>query len=465
MDALGSNIRIDTRGREVMRVLPRLNDDINEEWLADKARNSCDGLKYQRLDQPYIRENSILKPASWIEAFKYISEKLSHTPTEKVGCISGDMIDCEAMLAMKDFLDNLGVVHYDCRQDGSHLNNENRSSYLFNTSISGIEKADAILLIGTNPRKEAPLLNARIRKAFLNNSAKIGVIGEKLDLTYDYEHLSNDPAIIKDIVNGANSFADVLKDSERPMLILGAAALNRKDTEAILYYCCELAKTSGMINDNWNGFNILHTAAARVGGYDLGFLPAPAAKDVEGILLGAENGEIEFVYLLGADEIDMSRLSNSFVVYQGHHGDAGAQIADVILPGAAYTEKNATYVNTEGRVQFGYKAVSPPGNAREDWTIIRALAESIGHLLPYNTLDELRSRMVKSNAVFGDTDNIQNGEWAVVGAQGEVDKKPFEYPISNYYQTDVISRSSLTMALCTQEINLKSTQTIDKNHA
>jgi NADH-quinone oxidoreductase subunit G len=228
--------------------------------------------------------------------------------------------------------------------------------------------------------------------------------------------------------------------------------------------CYQLANKTGMVYDGWNGFNVLHTAAARVGGYDLGFLPAPTAKGVEGILSGAEHKEIDLVYLLGADELNMSRLSNSFVVYQGHHGDAGAQVADVILPGVAYTEKNATYVNTEGRVQLGYKAVEPPGDAREDWTIIRALAESMGYLLPYNTLDEVRTKMAETNPVFHNTGSIQIDDWSVVGVEGQITTQPFEYKINNYYQTDVISRSSLTMALCTQEIGSTGVPRGDRHH-
>lgn len=454
MDAVGSNVRVDSRGREVMRVLPRLNEWVNEEWLADKSRNACDGLKYQRLDRPYVRQDGKLQPVEWSEAFDAIAKRLEGVAGDKIAALAGDLTDCESMLALKDLMTALGSENTDCRQDGAALDPSVRASYLFNTTIAGIEEADAILLVGTNPRKEAPILNARIRKRFLAGGVKIGLIGDAEDLTYEYEHISETADVLSAIADGSHAFAQTLKDAERPMIVLGMAALTRADGGAILATGRAVAGSTGMVSGDWNGFNVLHTAAARVGGLDVGFAPGEGGMDTKAILAGAASGDVDVVYLLGADEIDTSALKNSFVIYQGHHGDAGAHVADVILPGAAYTEKNGTYVNTEGRPQTGQRAIFPPGEAREDWAIVRALSERLGKTLPYDSLEQLRSKMREDNSVFTHIDEVVAADWDDFGTQGSIEATSFAYPIANYYQTDPISRASRTMAECTQEFVL-----------
>lgn len=451
MDAVGSNIRVDARGAEVMRVLPRLNEDINEEWISDKTRYAYDGLKRQRLDRPYVRRAGRLQPASWGDAFAAIAERLSGTEANRIAAIAGDLACCESMAALKDLMAELGSPNLDCRQDGAYLERTPRASYLFNTTIAGLEAADACLLIGANPRVEAAIINARIRKRYrMRGRFPIGLIGPEVDLTYRYEHLGDGPAAIGRLLAGDHPFAETLKAAERPMLVLGMGALVRADGPAILAAARQLCEAFGMVDEDagWNGFNVLHTAAARVGGMDLGFLPGAGGRDVRGILDGAASGDIDVVYLLGADEIETSRLDKAFVIYQGHIGDAGAHCADVILPGAAYTEKSATYVNAEGRVQVARRAVQPPGQAREDWAIVRALAEVLGKHLPYDTLDQVRERLARAGEWFGSVDEVVAAEWGEFGAPGELRDAPFAPVIKNFYLTNPICRASVTMAEC-----------------
>ncbi len=387
MDALGSAIRVDTRGREVMRILPRNNDGVNEEWISDKARHVADGLQTQRLDRPYIRKNGRLEPASWSEALTLIASRLKSANSPRIGAIAGDLAGAEEMFALKDLLGRLGATSTDCRQDGAKLDPAlGRASYLFNCTIAGIDQADAIMLIGTNPRLEAPVLNARIRKRWRQGGLLVGVIGENADLGYAYNHLGNGPDAITQFITH-NPIA-----KERPMFIIGGGASCVPDGAAILAATAQAAKTLGVVKDGWNGFNILHTAASRVGGLDLGFVPGKGGRDVAGML----KGDMDVVFLLGADEIDMNRLGSAFVVYQGSHGDAGAHRADVILPGSAYTEKSVTYVNIEGRAQQTQKAAFAPGEAKEDWAILRALSAECGHTLPYDTLAALRAAMYQT---------------------------------------------------------------------
>jgi NADH-quinone oxidoreductase subunit G len=454
MDAVGSNIRIDTRGNEVMRVLPRINEDINEEWISDKTRFACDGLRRQRLDRPYVRVDGKLKPATWQEAFAAIARGIDGLKGSQMAAIAGDLVDCESMVALKDLMTALGSPNIDCRQDGAYLEASPRASYLFNTTIVGIESADACLLVGCNPRTEAPIVNARLRKRYLMGGFPVAMIGPAADLTYKYEHLGDTPDLLERIGNGDHPFADVLKDAGKPMLIVGMAALARDDGAAVLEATRLVAEKLGFVDANggWNGFNVLHTAAARVGGMDLGFLPGEGGRTTAGIVDGAEKGEIKMVYLLGADEIDTGRLGDAFVVYQGHHGDAGAHRADVILPGAAYTEKNGTYVNTEGRVQSARRACYPPGEAREDWTIIRALSEVLGKALPLNTPDQVRARLEDVNPVFGAVDRIERAKWGDFGRKGAFDSRPFETPVANFYLTNPVCRASLTMAQCVEAL-------------
>src|ERR671936_241593 len=355
MDAVGSAIRVDTRGREVMRILPRVNDEVNEEWISDKTRHVVDGLRTQRLDQPYVRENGQLRAASWRDAFEVIAAKVKQTQPGRMGAIVGDLAAVEEIFALKDLMTRLGVVNLDCRQDGAMLDPTcGRASYLFNASIAGIEQADALLPVGTNPRREAAVLNARIRKRWHMGALPIGLVGERADLTYPYEYLGAGPQTLADVASGAHEFGARLREAGRPLVIVGMAALARPDGAAIAALAARAAQGTGK-DASWNGYSVLHTAAARVGALDLGFV-------------------------LGADEIDIA--PGASVVYIGTHGDAGAHRADVILPGAAYPEKSGNYVNTEGRVQMAARASFPPGEAREDWAILRALSWVLDCTLP-----------------------------------------------------------------------------------
>jgi len=452
MDAVGSNIRVDSRGSEVLRVLPRLNEEINEEWISDKTRYACDGLRLRRLDRPYVRRDGRLEEASWQEAFETIAFRLQGLDGKKIAAVAGDQADCEAMAALKDLMTGLGSPHIDCRQDGAKLDPANPAGWRFNTTIAGIEQADALLMVGTNPRWEGALVNARIRKRWLRGGFLIGVIGEAHDLTYRYDHLGEGGDALRAVADGSHDFAKVLKDTERPMVVLGMGALTRSDGAAVLAMARKIADQTGMVAEGWNGFNLLHTAAARVGGMELGFVPGEGGRDVEGILAGAESGQIEAVYLLAADEIDTARLEKPFVIYQGHHGDRGADCADVILPGAAYTEKHALYVNTEGRAQRARLSHFPPGEAREDWKILRALSATLDKTLPYDTLEDLRARLAKASPVFAAYDRVVPAAWGAFGAEGPVDAAPFATPIADFYRTDPISRASATMAECAEVI-------------
>ncbi|WP_342642185.1 NADH-quinone oxidoreductase subunit NuoG [Rhodoligotrophos ferricapiens] len=454
MDAVGSNIRVDCRGREVMRILPRLNEDINEEWISDKTRFVWDGLRTQRLDRPYIRENGRLRPANWSQAFNLIAERIGAASPDRIAAIAGDLQAVEELYALKDLMTRLGVASVDCRQDGSALGEAGgRAAYLFNATIAGIDEADAILLIGTNPRKEAAILNARIRKAWRQRKAQIGLIGERADLAYDYAYLGAGPESLDAIMQGEHGFLDVLRSAKRPLIILGAAATARPDGKAILGRVAKLALDLGAVKDDWNGFCVLHDAAARVGGLDIGCVPGEGGRATPAILKAAEAGELDVLFLLGADEIDTSKLGNTFVIYQGSHGDRGAHRADVILPGATYTEKSGIYVNTEGRPQVAGRASFPPGDAREDWAILRALSDVLGKTLDYNNLDELRARIYEAAPHLAETDMIVAADPAGLqalgqAAAGSIDKAPFASRIRDFYLSNPIARASKIMAEC-----------------
>ncbi len=453
MDAVGSNVRVDARGNEVMRVLPRLNEDVNEEWISDKSRFACDGLLRQRLDRPYVRNpQGKLEEVSWGDALRAVAAKLKSAGGAKVAALAGDLCDVESMYALKGLMAAIGSPNLDCRQDGAAIDPAVRASYLFNTTIAGIEQADACLLIGTNPRWEAPIINARLRKRWMRGNFPVAMVGPRPDLTYDYDYLGAGPETLEQLSAGRHAFVETLKKAERPMLIVGMGALARSDGAAILAAAREIATLTGMVKDGWNGFNVLHTAAARVGGLDIGFVPGSGGKDTAAILDGAEKGAIEVVYLLGADEIDMAKLKKAFVIYQGHHGDAGAHAADVILPGAAYTEKSGLYVNTEGRVQEGFRAAFPPGEAREDWAILRALSGELGKPLPYDTLDALREKLRGEFPGFLAIDTVEPAAWGPFGQARPLGGEPFRSPIENFYMTDPISRASVTMAKCVDEL-------------
>ena len=442
MDALGSAIRIDTRGREVMRILPRTNDDVNEEWISDKTRHVVDGLRTQRLDQPFVRVNGRLKPATWKEAFAAIAERLRPVDGARVGALAGQLAAVEEMYALKDLMGRLGSANIDARYPGSPLHPKyGRGSYLFNSTIAGIDQADAIMLIGANPRKEAPVLNARIRKRWHQGNLLIGVIGEQADLTYSYNYLGAGPSSLARFVDHPPA------KKEKPMFIIGQGALNRPDGAAIFAQAAKAAASLGVVKDGWNGFNVLHTEAGLVGALDIGFVPGEGGFDTGAML---KPGALDVLFLLGVDEIEVP--AGPFVVYIGTHGDRGAHRADVILPGAAYPEKSAIYVNTEGRVQMANRAAFPPGEAREDWAILRALSDRLGCKLPYDSLAQLRQLMFAAHPHLMRIDRIAAGEAAdiekLAALGGTPDKAPLRSAVSDFYFTNPIARASAIMAEC-----------------
>ncbi|HYJ59107.1 MAG TPA: NADH-quinone oxidoreductase subunit NuoG [Methyloceanibacter sp.] len=455
MDALGSAIRVDARGPEVMRILPRVNDAINEEWISDKTRHVWDGLRTQRLDRPYVKRGGRLMPASWDEAFTAIAERLKGLDGSRFAAIAGDLPACEEMFALKLLTEALGSPNLDCRQDGAKLDPAlGRASYLFNSTIAGIDQADAILLVGTNPRDEAPVLNARILKRTRQCQGRlpVGLIGEQRDLTYAYDYLGAGPETLAKLADGSHPFLKALDGAERPMLILGQGALSRADGAAVLALAAKAAIAIGAIKPelSWNAFNVLHAAAARAGGLDLGLVPGKGGLDVGNMLDAAGAGEIEIVYLLGADEIDIARLGEAFVIYQGSHGDAGAHRADVILPGTAYTEKTGIYVNTEGRAQMTARAVFPPGEAREDWTILRALSGALGKTLPFDSTRQLRAKLFAAHPHLTLLDQIDPADMSAIerlaSRAAKTGKERFGGAIADFYLTNPIARASAIMA-------------------
>jgi NADH-quinone oxidoreductase subunit G len=448
LDAVGSNIRVDSRDAQVLRVLPRVNEAINEEWISDKTRYAIDGLRRRRLDRPYVGRRGVRAETDWRAALETVADRLKSIPAERIAAIAGDLCDVESMFALKELLSGLGAASLDCRQDRAKLDPRCRAGYLFNTTIAGIEQADACLLVGANPRWEAPLVNARLRKRHLRGGFAIAAIGPALDLSFPVQMLGEGGETLQAIASDEHPWSERLRGAKNPMLILGQGALTRPDGAQVLAMARAVAESCGLVRDGWNGFNVLHHAAARVGGLDLGFVPGPGGRDVAGIIAGCRSGDIEMVYLLAADEIDTSDLGPAFVVYQGHHGDRGAARADVILPGAAYTEKDGIYVNTEGRVQFGRRAVFPPGDAREDWKILRALSGAIGRPLAFDSLGELRRRLRESHPIFAEPDRVAPAAWGEFGEPGPIDPIPFTYPIADFYRTDPVSRASATMAEC-----------------
>ena len=454
MDAVGSNIRVDARANEVMRVLPRLNEEVNEEWISDKTRYAVDGLIRRRLDRPWVRVDGKLREASWQDAFQAIKSGLSGLEGNQIAGLAGDLAEVEALVALKDLLNKLGSTTLECRLDGAMIDPSVRSSYLFNSTISGAEVADFILMIGTNPRIEAPLINTRIRKAVRKQGAKAFNLGPAAELGYPVEQLGDDLSILKGIASGAHPLAESLKNAQRPMIIVGMGALARADGAAVLSAARSIADKFGLVKDGWNGFNVLHTAAGRVGALDIGFV---TDGGLEGIRSKVAEGAIKAVFLAGVDEIDTSFLKDTFTIYIGTHGDEGVRHADVILPGAAYTEKSGTWVNTEGRVQRGIRAVFPPGDAREDWTILRALSDVLGQRLPYDSIVQLRERMAEVAPHLGQL-GITPAAWGDFGVAGGISSAPVALPITNFYQTNPIARASDTMAACVREILGEQTQ-------
>ena len=436
MDAVGTNIRLDARQREVMRALPRLNEDVNEEWASDKTRHAVDGLLRNRLDRPWLRENGKLRPAGWDEAFAAIAAAAKRG---NVAAVAGDLVDVETMYAAKALLAALGSDLLEGRQTGLAYDTSSLAAVNFNTGIAGIETADVILLVGTNPRWEASLVNTRIRKA-VRAGARVFAIGPEVDLTYPVAWLGDDLSLLADLPGEA---ADALAGAGRPAMIVGGAALKVPGGQAA---SLALARSLNLVRDGWNGYNVLHTAAARTGGLMLGFAQpggmTSLAERAPGLL-----------FLLGADEADLAPFAGSFKVYLGHHGDKGAAAADVILPGAAYTEKHGIHVNLEGRVQYSEKAVDPPGDAREDWSILRALSGAIGAPLPFDSFGELRARLFADHPEFA-RPGLVAFPWAppkldpVTIAGGTA----LAYPIRDFYLTNPIARSSPTLQRCSAEI-------------
>ncbi len=446
LDATGTNIRVDTRSGEVLRILPRTNDAVNEEWMADRGRFSFDGLKRRRLDRPWVRKDGRLQPASWAEAFGAIAARLKGLPGDRIGAVVGDLVDAEAIVALKDLMTALGSRNLECRTDGAAIDTSRPDFYRFNTTIAGIEEADALLIIGSNPRQEAPVLNARIRKRATAGNFPIGFVGPRgLDLTYAHDWLGEGGATLRALADGSHRFCEVLRAAKRPMLILGRGALARPDGAAVLAAAWQVAAQNGLLKPDWHGFNLLHLFGGQVGALELGFVP-PAGG--ERLMTG-----LDALWLLGTDGFDAARIPDgTFVIYQGHHGETAAARADVILPGAAYTEKDATWVNTEGRVQRGRLAVYPPGEAREDWKILRAASEFLGKRLPYDDLEGVRARLAEVNPIFANPGHLERrgctDTSGPAGGFAALSDAPFVLPITNYWQADVISRASETMAEC-----------------
>ena len=450
MDALGSNIRVDAKGDAVMRIMPVINEEVNEEWLSDKSRFIWDGLARQRLDRPYVRKDGKLTAVDWGEAFDAAKAALS-APVEKIGFVAGDLIEVEQAKAALDLARALGVQNTDSRPAGASYGTDGvRERYLFNPTLLGVEEADALLLIGTNPRKEAAVWNARIRKAWLWNDLKVGVIGEAADLTYDYELLGDGPDALNGLFNRDGEIAEALRNAEKPMIVVGESVLAREDGDAILAAAHDYALEIQAITEDWAGFGVLHTAAGRVGALDTGFVPGEGGSDTAAIL----SGGMDTVVLLGADDVDLAKTGNATVIYVGSHGDAGASKADIILPAAAYTEMAATYVNTEGRVQMTRRAVQPKGEAREGWAIFRALSDVLGKTLPYDTADALREALREANPVFaglgfapGDA-GVEALKQKIEAGSAALTAAPFVAAIDDFYLTNPIARASKTMAEC-----------------
>lgn len=461
MDAIGSNIVVSMRSNEVMRILPRLNEDINEEWISDKTRFAYDGLKRQRLTTPFVKnDQGVLEESDWETALVRAAQKIVSVPGDQIAAVAGGLVDAESLTALKDYLNKLGSEGL-CTEEifpmdgaGTDL----RSNYLLNSKIVGVEQADLILMVGTNPRYEAPLFNARVRKSWINNDLAVAMVGTQVDLTYDYDHLGDSTQVLQDIASGKHPFAKTLASAKQPMVVVGSAALQRADGKALMNAVSKIAynaRTQSGCGEDWKVLNVLHRVASQVAALDLGY---KAGVDY------IRQNPPKLLYLLGADEGAITKEdlpADCFVIYQGHHGDRGAQMADVVLPGAAYTEKEATYVNTEGRAQLTRVAVTAPVLAREDWKIIRALSEISGNTLPYDKLMEVRDRMfeISPNLVqYGEAEDANYFKQAQELAQsvaGQLDSTPLTPPMLNlkdFYMTNSISRASQTMAKCVKAV-------------
>lgn len=460
LDAVGSNIVIGIRGGEVMRILPRTNEDINEEWISDKTRFAYDGLKRQRLTSPYVRgSDGNLKACGWEEALVEVASRLHSVKGEEMAVVAGGMVDAETLVAVKDLLNRFNCDNMFTEEGfpNSGAGTDLRSNYLFNTTIAGIEEADALLLVGTCPRFEAPLVNARIRKAWMHNELNVAMVGTKSDLTYSYEHLGDSASVLKEIADGKHPYSKVLKAAKRPVIIVGSKPLNSSDGSSLHTLCASISNTlkssQGNVEEGWRVLNVLHKVASQVAALDIGYKPGTD-----------ELGSPKLLLLLGADSGSVSRANlpqDCVVIYQGHHGDTGANIADIILPGAAYTEKTATYVNMEGRAQETKRALTPPGLARDDWKIIRALSEVADKTLPYDTLAEIRHRLTEIAPNLTRYGNVEQANFFAQGANlnpnlpSTASTTPLEPEIctlKDFYMTDSISKASQTMAKCVKAV-------------
>ncbi|OLL55157.1 NADH-quinone oxidoreductase subunit G [Bartonella henselae] len=457
MDALGSAIRIDSRGREVMRIMPRTNENINEEWISDKTRFIWDGLRTQRLDRPYVRKDGKLQPVSWTEAFEKIKMVVSKTLPEKIGAIAGDLTSIEEMYALKKLLISLGSKIFDCRQRGMALSSElGRSSYIFNPTIAGIEQADALLIVGSNPRYEAAVLNARILKRKRMGQFPIALIGEKVDLRYPYSYLGTGTDALNALIRGEDAFFNVLKEAKKPLILIGEGAVSGKEGLSVLKNLAKLADSIGALSEEWNGFGVLHNAASTVGGLDIGFTSE----------LGVANilKTCEVLFLLGADEVELADIK-AFTIYIGSHGDNGAHSADVILPASAYTEKSGLYVNTEGRVQMTNRAGFAPGEAKEDWAILRALSDVLGQKLPFNSLFQLRQSLFNDYPHLCAIDDIVPSDIVDLKALASqmivLETQTFTSMVKDFYLTNPIARASAVMAECSSLAKNRAMQAVE----
>jgi len=454
MDAVGSNIRIDTYGWEVKRILPKVNENINEEWISDKTRYACDGLLKQRIDTPYIRENGRLVKTSWSNAFQKIKEKIQSVNPNEVAGFVGDLMDLESMFVFKSFFNKvLNSNNLECRQKEIYLNPKERMNYIFNSTIEGIEDSDLILLIGTNPRLEATILNSRIRKSYLKNKTEIFSIGNPGDLTYPYKILGEDTSVLDDIYQNKNVLSEKIKNASKPLIIIGESSLYGKKGKYIFESMKKFLFDNKKINNDWNSLNFLTQQASKVGAIDLGIFSIKN-KDNNYVLNGLKNNEYKLVYLLGADEIKFDK-KEEFIIYQGTHGDKGAHIADVVLPGSAYTEKDGHYINLEGRIQKGYKASYPPGDSKEDWKIILDLSMFLGFSIGFETKNDLEKKLKNSNKFFLKFDAIESIKSNQKSTTENVEffDSKIEIEKIDYYFTNYISRASKTMNECKNEKN------------
>ena len=445
MDAVGSNIRIDTKGNKVMRVLPRNNDEVNEEWISDKTRFFWDGLSLQRIDKPYLRENGKFRQVSWKKAIDVASDKLLNTNPKKIASITGDLVSIESIYSIKKLMDSIKSPNTECRQDGSKING-GREKWLFNSKLSGIDVSDGCLLIGTNPRIEAALINSRIVRKSKEKNYSIGLLGNKSELNYNYDYLGDDPSIIYDLIDNKSPFCEKLSEMNKPIMIIGQGALKGDEGEDYLNLCIELANNYNFLKNDWNGFNVLHTAASRPGAMEIGFLPKERGKDLDQIIDGYKKGDISTLFLLGADEIEISEKTDCFVIYQGHHGDKGANIADLILPSPSFNEQNGLFINTEGRIQESIRATFPIGEAKEDWEIISLISKKMGLENIDNSFEDLRSSLFQSFPHLADIDMCLSGEKLPEKIERkDIKQHVFKNSLNNFWLSNSITRSSRLM--------------------